>query len=170
MVQLVTWNDFGEGTIVEPTLEFGYRDLGVVQDFRRQYINAGFAPHTNDLALAFRYYNLRKLNATNATVSAELARAFTNIVSGNLAAASLQLAGLEAGAPVIHTVSLTNGNFRFLVGGYIPGSGAEIQTTSNLGAAWQTVNAIPASTNPAIYTTPVLPGASAFFKVRASNP
>ena len=24
MHQIVTWNDFGEGTIIEPTLEFGF--------------------------------------------------------------------------------------------------------------------------------------------------
>jgi hypothetical protein len=37
LVQVVTWTDFGEGTIVEPTREYGYRDLGMLQDFRRQY-------------------------------------------------------------------------------------------------------------------------------------
>jgi len=26
MVQIATWNDWGEGTGIEPTAEFGYRD------------------------------------------------------------------------------------------------------------------------------------------------
>jgi len=41
-VQVVTWNDFGEGTVVEPTREHGYRDLGIVQDLRRQYLDPRF--------------------------------------------------------------------------------------------------------------------------------
>ena len=30
VVQIVTWNDFGEGTVIEPTKQYGYRDLGIV--------------------------------------------------------------------------------------------------------------------------------------------
>ena len=59
-VQIVTWNDFGEGTVVEPTKEYGYRDLGIIQDFRRQYLNPGFAYDTNHLVLASRLFNLRR--------------------------------------------------------------------------------------------------------------
>jgi len=39
LVQIATWNDFGEGTIVEPTVEYGYRDLAIIQDLRRQYLD-----------------------------------------------------------------------------------------------------------------------------------
>src|SRR5262249_1959421 len=42
IVQIVTWNDYGEGTIVEPTVEYGYRDLGMIQEFRRQYFDSTF--------------------------------------------------------------------------------------------------------------------------------
>ena len=52
LLQLVTWNDFGEGTVVEPTQESGYRDLGIIQDCRRQYLDASFSCHTNDFDLA----------------------------------------------------------------------------------------------------------------------
>ncbi len=95
-VQVVTWNDFGEGTIVEPTREYGYRDLGIIQDLRRQYLDTSFSWHTNDLTLATRLYNLRRQYATNASVSTELDRAFTNIVTGNLRDANLQLTGMES--------------------------------------------------------------------------
>ncbi len=71
IVQIVTWNDFGEGTVVEPTAagnepttEYGYSDLGIIQDSRRQYLDSTFPYHTNDLALAFRFYNLRKQYGT----------------------------------------------------------------------------------------------------------
>jgi hypothetical protein len=53
-IQIVTWNDFGEGTIVEPTVQYGYRDLGVIQDFRRRYLDGGFPYHTNDLCSSRR--------------------------------------------------------------------------------------------------------------------
>ncbi len=31
LVQIATWNDWGEGTVIEPTVEYQYRDLEVVQ-------------------------------------------------------------------------------------------------------------------------------------------
>lgn len=94
-VQIVTWNDFGEGTMVEPTQEYGYRDLGFIQDFRRQYLEPGFGRNTNDLTLALRFYSLRTQHRANAAVSAELDRIFTNIVSGRLDDAKLQMDRLK---------------------------------------------------------------------------
>jgi hypothetical protein len=91
IVQVVTWNDFGEGSMVEPTQEYAYRDLGIIQDCRRQYLESDFSRNTNDLALAFRFYNLRSHCLTNSAVSAELDRIFTNIVSGRIEVAKLQL-------------------------------------------------------------------------------
>src|SRR5437762_12910891 len=35
ILQLVTWNDWGEGTQIEPSVEFGYRDLEATQRARR---------------------------------------------------------------------------------------------------------------------------------------
>lgn len=96
MVQIVTWNDYGEGTVVEPTVEYGYRDLGIVQDFRRQYLDSSFSYRTNDLTLAFRLYELRRQQGTNTAVAAELDRAFANIITGKLSAASAQLNSLES--------------------------------------------------------------------------
>jgi hypothetical protein len=96
-IQVVTWNDFGEGTVIEPTVQFGYRDLGVIQDFRRQYLDAGFPFHTNDLLLPLRLYHLRKqYGGTNRVISAELDRVFTNIISSNLTAADQQLGRMES--------------------------------------------------------------------------
>jgi len=96
-VQIVTWNDFGEGSMVEPTREYGYRDLGLVQDFRRQYLDSGFPWHTNDLDLAFRFYQMRCQASTNAPASAELDRIFTNLISGQLQAARSGLDQLSKG-------------------------------------------------------------------------
>lgn len=91
MVQVVTWNDFGEGTMVEPTQENGYRDLGIIQDLRRQYLDPAFSPNTNDLALALQFYNLRRQFVSNNVASAELDQVFTNLVSGKFDEARTQL-------------------------------------------------------------------------------
>jgi hypothetical protein len=91
IVQIVTWNDFGEGSMVEPTREYGYRDLGIIQDCRRQYLESNFSRNTNDLTMALRFYSLRRQYLTNIVISAELDRIFTNIVSGRIEVANLQL-------------------------------------------------------------------------------
>jgi hypothetical protein len=95
IVQIVTWNDFGEGTVLEPTVEYGYRDLGIVQDLRRQFMDPTFAYRTNDLTLATRLYHLRSRGTTNSLIATELDRAFTNIVTNNLPAAETLLNRLE---------------------------------------------------------------------------
>ncbi|MFI5456990.1 MAG: hypothetical protein ACHRXM_16210 [Isosphaerales bacterium] len=60
LVQICTWNDWGEGTMIEPSIEFGYRDLEVIQRLRRQLIEPGFAGLPEDLRLVHRLYMLRK--------------------------------------------------------------------------------------------------------------
>jgi len=98
MVQVVTWNDFGEGTVVEPTTEYGYRDLGIIQDCRRQYLDSRFNYRTNDLTLATRLYHLRRQHTSNENATTLLDQAFTNIVQGNLTEANRSL---EAAASII---------------------------------------------------------------------
>jgi hypothetical protein len=171
IIQLVTWNDFGEGTIIEPTVQYGYRDLGVVQNFRRQYLEAGFPYHTNDLTLATRLYNMRRQYGTaQPVVSAELNRVFSNVVSGNLTAASLQLTGVETSVPIIYNLSLTGGQLRFSVGGYMSSSGIQIQTSSNLNG-WQTLETLPASTNQTTFATNIPPQNTAiFFRIQNNGP
>ena len=83
----------------------GIATLGIVQDLRRQYLEPGFPYHTNDLALAFRFYNLRKQYGKDPALSAELNRIFSNIVSGAVSTANSQLAGIESKRPVVYNVS-----------------------------------------------------------------
>ena len=66
LVQISTWNDWGEGTVIEPSIEFGYRDLATVQQLRRQFIEPGFPCQLEDLRLPLRLYKLRKLSKTRA--------------------------------------------------------------------------------------------------------
>jgi len=91
LVQIVTWNDFGEGSIIEPTREYGFRDLGIIQDLRRQYWQADFSGHTNDLAMAYELFNLRRNALGKATVSAALDGIFQNIVNNEIAIARQSL-------------------------------------------------------------------------------
>ncbi len=95
LVQLVTWNDFGEGTVLEPTIEHGYRDLAVIQEFRRRYLEPGFSGQTNELKLAMRLYTLRRRCGRDPAVSAGLDRAFEEAVSGDRAGAERHLTRLE---------------------------------------------------------------------------
>ena len=59
MLQVATWNDWQEGTQIEPSIEFGLRDLKVTQEFRRQQ-DPSFPFSESDLELPFRLYKLRK--------------------------------------------------------------------------------------------------------------
>jgi hypothetical protein len=91
---VVTWNDFGEGSVVEPTQEYGYRDLGMLQDLRRQYLQPDFSGSTNDLGMALQFYQLRRGFSTNTAISAELDQVFANLVSRKVALSRKQLDAL----------------------------------------------------------------------------
>ena len=73
-VQLGTWNDFGEGTIFEPTLETGYDYLLEVQDF------AGVPYDLDELALIFDLYTARKAFEGDAVKQGLLDQAVAAIV------------------------------------------------------------------------------------------
>jgi hypothetical protein len=57
-IQLVTWNDYGEGTIIEPTAEYGYGYLTMIQ---QKLGVTGLS--VADLQLVTQLYKLRKDNA-----------------------------------------------------------------------------------------------------------
>jgi hypothetical protein len=58
-VQIASWNDWGEGTQIEPSEEFGYRDLEMLQAHRRS-VDPDFAYDPSDLRRAVETYRLRK--------------------------------------------------------------------------------------------------------------
>ncbi len=170
IIQLVTWNDFGEGTIIEPTTQYGFRDLGIIQDFRRQYVDPTFPYHTNDLNTALRLYNLRRKYPSNAIISAELDRVFTNAVTGQLSTATLQLTGLESNCPVIYNSSFADNHLQFNVGGFLTSNGITIQSASDLtNPTWRTVTTVPISTKLPSITLPVTPSATpTFFRIQSN--
>lgn len=164
VVQIVTWNDFGEGTVVEPTADYGYRDLGIIQNLRREFLQPGFPYHTNDLALAYRLYNLRKQHTGNVAINAELDRIFTNIVSGFLTTASAELAGVESNRPVIYGLTTAGNQLQFLIGGDV-GSPMQVMVSTNLNS-WQSVQSIAVSTNEPVFVTATAQPVCRFFRVQ----
>jgi hypothetical protein len=167
LIQVTTWNDFGEGTIVEPTLDYGCRDLGIIQSLRHEYVDPAFSYTTNDLSVAYRLYQMRRQNSGNIYLSAELNRVFTNAVYGSLATAKLQLTGMESNRFVIYDCSIVTNQLRFTVGGYVA-SGLKVLTSSNLTASvWRNVGTYAASTGKIVFSTPMVPGpTSSFYKIQ----
>lgn len=76
LVQLATWNDYGEGTMIEPTRKQGYRYLEALQE----RLEPGFSP--DDLRLPIKLLTLRKRYAEEAESQRELDEIATLIFSG----------------------------------------------------------------------------------------
>lgn len=70
MLQLVTWNDFGEGTQIEPTVEDRFKYLEMVQDFAQVKYDVTV------LESIYRHYQLRRRYADNPGVLSKLNDAF----------------------------------------------------------------------------------------------
>lgn len=77
-LQLVTWNDFGEGTIIEPTHEFGFSYLEKIMD----YTGVSATPAVFDLI--HELYLLRNQNKSNALIQLQLDQAFYYFVSNQV--------------------------------------------------------------------------------------
>lgn len=86
IVQLVTWNDYGEGTSIEPTEENGYRYLAIVQETRHN-LDAEFAFTPDDLQLPLQLFRLRKEHPDDA----RLDEAFEAMVAEDVETASTLL-------------------------------------------------------------------------------
>ncbi|MFO0910791.1 MAG: glycoside hydrolase family 71/99-like protein [Isosphaeraceae bacterium] len=93
-VQVVTWNDWGEGTNIEPSVEFGYRDLETLQSLRRKHVEPGFAPKGDALRLAHRLFVLRRRGKTSET--AALDAIAEDLAAGRLTETRAELARAEA--------------------------------------------------------------------------
>jgi hypothetical protein len=81
-VQLATWNDYGEGTMIEPTRELGYGLLTTLQQ------KLGVTYGQNELDLINKLYEERKQYAGDAAKQAQLDQAFDDLVSLQVSAAA----------------------------------------------------------------------------------
>jgi hypothetical protein len=95
IVQIVTWNDYGEGTIIEPTVEDGYLYLEITQELRKEYIDSNFPCVAADLRLPVRLYTLRKEHQANPTVMAQLNMVEDYLFANNLRGAEKLLDQIE---------------------------------------------------------------------------
>jgi hypothetical protein len=80
VIQLITWNDYGEGTIIEPTEEFGYQYLEIVQA-TKDSLDPAFPFQKEDLGLPLQMYNARVQYAKNVEVNSVLDRVYALIIS-----------------------------------------------------------------------------------------
>jgi hypothetical protein len=74
-LQLITWNDFGEGTMIEPTVEFQYNYVQKIKAF------AGVQNTPDVFALIGKLYSLRTQYKGNAAIQAKLDKVFGYFVS-----------------------------------------------------------------------------------------
>jgi hypothetical protein len=148
IVHIVTWNDFGEGTVVEPTLDYGYRDLGIIQSLRRQYLDPAFAYHTNDLVTAWQFYNARKQSANDPVINAELDRIFTNIIAGSLTLANAELARIGSNRPAVFRPAAAGGSLQSSLGGQ---ARPEISASRPANLTWQGGRGIDSPTNLSVF-------------------
>jgi hypothetical protein len=89
IVQIATWNDWGEGTQIEPSVEFGYRDLEATQ-------RVTHAPYSaQDLRLPFQLYELRKKSVRGAATRRKLNAISDELLAGDCAKAKRDLAAFK---------------------------------------------------------------------------
>lgn len=70
IIQIATWNDWGEGTQIEPSKEFGYRDLEKLQRLQK----SEYQP--SDLRLIHRLFELRKKSKPSQGATLDKAASF----------------------------------------------------------------------------------------------
>ncbi len=88
-IQLATWNDFGEGTMIEPSEEFGFMYLESLQ----QYTGVSYTP--TDLQTTVSLYHFRKQFQNNTEVQQYLDRSYQYIKKSDVKRASLILKAVD---------------------------------------------------------------------------
>ena len=96
IVQIATWNDFGEGTVVEPTDQNGYRFLEMIQNDLRQDGNAKMKAQ---LRIPIRLYLLKKKVAQNGAAAKKIKQITDLLFRGDFLEAQAMLAKLEGNLP-----------------------------------------------------------------------
>lgn len=95
-LQLATWNDWGEGTSIEPSLEYGTRDLEAVQQLRRRFLDPQFPHDAASLRLPLALLALRKASAADAATLDAIALL---LAAGDTAAAERWITALDRSHP-----------------------------------------------------------------------
>jgi hypothetical protein len=88
-LQLITWNDYGEGTIIEPTLEFNFDYLVVIQQY------TGVKYTQTELQLIYKWHTLRKKYAGDAAKQTQLTQAYNYLASLDVDKATAVINGVK---------------------------------------------------------------------------
>ncbi len=88
-MQLITWNDFGEGTMIEPTNEFQFDFLETIQHY------TGVTYTTTELQLIYKWYSLRVKYKSNKNIESQLKQAYYYLVSLDVDKASAIISAVE---------------------------------------------------------------------------
>jgi len=94
IIQIQTWNDYGEGTIVEPTIERGYADLEFIQDKRAEW-EPEFPFGRADLRIPIELYKIQVSANSTETQKQQAAAIYDLIFAGK--AGELRQAMRDAG-------------------------------------------------------------------------
>ncbi|HWZ16066.1 MAG TPA: glycoside hydrolase family 71/99-like protein [Mucilaginibacter sp.] len=88
-LQLITWNDYGEGTMIEPTLDFNFTFLQAIQQY------TGVTYTVTELQLIYKWYTLRKKYQENAAAETRLSLAYNDLVMLDVADAQSIISGMN---------------------------------------------------------------------------
>lgn len=110
IIQIVTWNDWGEGTIVEPSNQFGYQYLEIIQT-TKDTLDPSFPFQKLDLRMPLRIYNERVQFAGNAKVNAVLDRVYNYIIADDPIDAKALLDSLTGTTAIENEKNISPFNF-----------------------------------------------------------
>jgi hypothetical protein len=88
IIQFATWNDYGEGTMIEPTVQYGYSFLTTMQQ------KLGITYTQKELQAIYLLYQDRKKYAGNTSVQQKLDQVFAYFANQQVSNAESLLSGL----------------------------------------------------------------------------
>jgi len=84
VIQIATWNDFGEGTVIEPTREYGYNELEFIQAQNKDW-DSSFPYTAADLRIPLEFYKLQYNQTATAQQNTLIQEAYTALWNGDAA-------------------------------------------------------------------------------------
>jgi len=99
VIQIATWNDYGEGTIIEPTIERGYSELEFIQERVREW-NPDFPFTREDLRWPLEFYRLRFTETATAAEEAAIRAAINALFRRDAQAFRAAAAAVRPGLTV----------------------------------------------------------------------
>jgi hypothetical protein len=95
IIQIITWNDYIEGTMIEPTEKYGLLFLEIVQEMKRKYIKPDFSFTKQDLLLPYKIFKIRKQEKDNKQTNDLLDEVFKLIIDNQIIKAKTLLENIK---------------------------------------------------------------------------